>query len=112
MGMPLVLDHVTPRSEGGTDDPKNLCAACYRCNEFKGSKTHCVDPASGEIVPVFNPRTQSWAEHFAWMNGGTHIVGLTPMGRGTVILLHLNNEYVVEARRHWIGQGLHPPREP
>jgi len=111
IGMPLVIDHIIPQSAGGGDERENLAAACYRCNEFKGSRTHAVDHATGELVPLFNPRTQSWHEHFAWANGGVHIVGLTPIGRATVVALRLNNEYVVEARALWIARDWHPPED-
>lgn len=111
IGMPLVMDHIIPRSAHGSDERENLAAACYRCNEFKGVKTQATDHATGELVPLFNPRTQNWSEHFAWANGGTHIVGLTPIGRATVIALRLNNEYVVEARALWISRDWHPPRD-
>lgn len=108
-GMPLVMDHILPQVAGGSDEPENIAAACYRCNEFKGSKTHAPDPATSTLVPLFNPRQQSWTEHFSWANGGTHIVGLTPTGRATVIALRLNNDYVVEARALWIESNWHPP---
>lgn len=109
IGMPLVVDHVTPKALGGDDQLDNLCAACYRCNEYKGAKTHEIDPATGALTAIFNPRTQVWHEHFAWANGGTHIIGLTAIGRATVIALRLNNEYVVEARTLWIARSWHPP---
>lgn len=35
----LQLDHVIPKSRGGSDDPSNLVAACKRCNTSKGAKT-------------------------------------------------------------------------
>ncbi|MBC7970614.1 MAG: HNH endonuclease, partial [Verrucomicrobia bacterium] len=38
-GTPLVMEHILPRSQGGSDDRRNLAASCYRCNEFKGAKT-------------------------------------------------------------------------
>ncbi len=109
IGMPLVIDHVVPQAAGGGDERENLAAACYRCNEFKSAKTHATDPVTGELVPLFNPRKQSWHEHFPWANGGTHIVGLTPTGRATVLALQLNNEYVVEARTLWMARDWHPP---
>jgi 5-methylcytosine-specific restriction endonuclease McrA len=109
IGMPLVIDHITPKALGGSDDPGNLCAACYRCNEHKGVKTHDLDPVSGEFVPLFHPRHHSWGDHLSWANGGTHIVGLTPTGRATVLALRLNNDYVVEARVLWIARQWHPP---
>ena len=109
IGMPLVIDHIIPQARGGSDSQDNLAAACYRCNEFKGAKTDSIDPTSGLLVPLFNPRIQIWKEHFAWANGGTHIIGLTPIGRSTVVALRVNNEYVVESRALWITLNWHPP---
>jgi hypothetical protein len=111
LGMPPTLDHILPIALGGSDTRENLAAACYRCNEYKGAKTHALDPLSGDLVPLFNPRTQVWSEHFTWANGGTHIVGLTAWGRATVVALRLNNEYVVEARALWIAREWHPPSD-
>ncbi|WNZ44583.1 HNH endonuclease signature motif containing protein [Leptolyngbya boryana CZ1] len=34
IGMPLIMEHVFPKSLGGQDDRSNLAASCYRCNEF------------------------------------------------------------------------------
>ena len=31
----LEVDHIVPRNRGGTDDPDNLQALCYRCNSMK-----------------------------------------------------------------------------
>lgn len=103
------MEHILPRSLGGTDGRENLAAACYRCNEFKGAKTHAIDPETGQFVALFNPRTQIWAENFTWVNGGTHIAGITPTSRATAIALRLNNENVVEARAIWVEVGWHPP---
>lgn len=109
IGMPLVIDHILPQARGGGDQRENLAAACYRCNEFKGAKTDSIDPATGLLVPLFNPRLQNWREHFSWANGGTHIIGFTPTGRATVLTLRMNNEYVVESRVLWIAMSWHPP---
>lgn len=35
----LTLDHVQPRSRGGSDDQSNLVLACKPCNSSKGAKT-------------------------------------------------------------------------
>ena len=110
-GTPLVMDHIWPRSQGGTDKRENLAASCYRCNEFKGSKIYAIDPQTGQYVALYNPRNQFWLDHFIWNNGGTHIAGITPVGRATVIALRLNNENLVEARAIWIEVGWHPPNE-
>lgn len=36
----MTIDHRTPKSKGGTDDPDNLCLACLSCNELKSSQNH------------------------------------------------------------------------
>ncbi len=93
--------------------PTNRCytlwLACYRCNKFKGDRTHAQDAMTEETVPLFNPRTQNWHEDFQWNLDGTLVEGITPCGRVTVELLQLNNDYVVEARQFWIIAGWHPP---
>ncbi len=109
IGMPLIMEHVFPKSLGGQDDRSNLAASCYRCNEFKGARTDARDPETGQLVPLFNPRMQTWSDHFTWGNGGTHLLGITSTGRATVISLRLNNENIVEARAIWIEFGWHPP---
>ncbi|MEA5578156.1 HNH endonuclease signature motif containing protein [Anabaena sp. UHCC 0451] len=108
-GMPLVMDHILPSSLGGNDERENLSACCYRCNEFKGAKITANDPVTNESVSLFNPRLQRWLDHFQWANGGTHIIGITAIGRGTVLALRLNNEDVVQARAIWISLSWHPP---
>ncbi len=110
-GIPLVMEHILPRSLGGMDDRENLAASCYRCNEFKGAKTHAVDPETGQLVTLFNPRSQTWTDHFTWVNGGTHIAGMTPTAQATVRALRLNNENIIEARAIWIEAGWHPPTD-
>lgn len=34
----LEIDHITPVSQGGDDDPSNLATSCYDCNRGKGTK--------------------------------------------------------------------------
>jgi 5-methylcytosine-specific restriction endonuclease McrA len=38
-GVPLEVEHITPRSRGGSVRIDNLCLACKRCNNAKGTKT-------------------------------------------------------------------------
>lgn len=108
----LEIEHIIPLAQGGSSDESNLWLACPLCNRYKANKTTAVDPATGEIVPLFNPRTQKWSEHFRWIESGLRIVGLTPTGRATVAALHLSDDPdVLEVRSYWILAGWHPPEE-
>jgi hypothetical protein len=77
--------------------------ACPDCNRFKGPNLSGVDPSTGELVPLFNPRTESWSEHFAF--DGATIVGRTSIGRATVRLLQMNGEACAEMRTELHARG-------
>jgi hypothetical protein len=87
---PHEVDHVIAEKHGGATDIENLAFACWRCNRHKGSDLTSFDPQTRELSPLFNPRTQVWAEHFTYQ--GQQIIGSTPEGRTTVNLLRLNSE--------------------
>jgi 5-methylcytosine-specific restriction endonuclease McrA len=87
---PLHIEHVLPRKHGGSDDLDNLALACIDCNLHKGSNIAGIDPESGQVTALFNPRRDRWDNHFAWQD--IHIVGKSAVGRATVIVLDLNSE--------------------
>src|SRR5690348_12967884 len=62
----LEIEHIVPRSKGGSDEELNLWLSCPLCNRFKSDHTHWPDSFTGEIVELFNPRTQRWSDHFQW----------------------------------------------
>jgi len=107
-GQPMTVDHIVPQAQGGPTTFDNLCFACRRCNEFKGSAITACDPLTGEVVPLFHPRTRTWSEHFAWDPSGARVVGLTAIGRATVVALNMNNAAIVNARHRWVSVGWHP----
>jgi 5-methylcytosine-specific restriction endonuclease McrA len=39
MGVPLQVEHIVPRSRGGSDRVSNLALACQPCNQQKGERT-------------------------------------------------------------------------
>ena len=100
------IDHVTPRAAGGPTTADNLALACVSCSLRKGAKQTATDPDTGDEVPLFNPRTQAWAEHFRW--DGERVVPLTPTGRGTVIALSLNRPVIVAIRQEETARRRHP----
>ncbi|MDZ7292947.1 MAG: HNH endonuclease [candidate division KSB1 bacterium] len=106
----LEVEHIIPLATGGIDAEENLWLACRPCNLYKGAQTEAEDPATGQRVSLFNPRTQSWRDHFTWSSDGTQIKGLTATGRATVIALRLNDSRRVAIRRLWVEVGWHPPK--
>lgn len=110
IGPLLEIDHVVPRSKGGTDDKSNLVAACPHCNSRKSNRVTAMDVESGVDVPLFNPLIENWDEHFAWQENGTEIVGLSAIGRATVNALEMNHPAMIAARAVWVAAGWHPPR--
>lgn len=106
----LEIEHVTPLARGGTDEEMNLWLACPLCNGHKSDKTDARDPFTGIRAPLFNPRTQSWDDHFEWIDGGLRIEGKTSVGRATVAALHLSDDPdALIVRSFWILAGWHPP---
>ena len=109
VGTPMEIDQIIPEALGGQTEEDNLWLACSLCNDHKGDKIAALDPESGEVVRLFDPRRQIWAEHFAWTPAGDRILGLTPTGRATVAALNLNRSSLVLARQAWVSVGWHPP---
>jgi hypothetical protein len=108
----LEIEHIHPLGKGGSDDETNLWLACPICNGHKADKTDGTDPQTGEITPLFNPRTQNWFEHFRWSEDGIRIIGLTSVGRATVAALHLSDDSdALTVRSFWVLGGWHPPKE-
>ena len=98
---------------GGSDEPDNLALACRNCNERRGDRSEGRDPATGHIVPIFNPRQETWSEHFVWDVTRIRIVGRTPTGRATIELLDLNDDRhdgaVLRIRQRDVTDRYHPP---
>jgi hypothetical protein len=101
--LPLHVEHIIAKQHGGSDDPENLALCCARCNLSKGPNLSGIDPESGELVPLFNPRRDEWAEHFAFQ--GYRIAGLTPVGRASVYVLAMNEPRRLELRATLLARG-------
>jgi len=103
------IEHTTPLSRGGSDTLENFALACGDCNSHKYNKIEAIDPASGQVVPLFNPRQRSWDKHFLWSDDTLEMLPLTAIGRATIALLQTNRASVVNLRWVLRFQGLHPP---
>ncbi len=101
--------HVEYIDPHGSDAPANLCLSCSSYNLSKATAIAAADPETEETVRLFNPRLQSWLDHFEWVESGLRIRGKTPTGRATVARLTMNQPRLVRARRNWIIAGNHPP---
>lgn len=67
----------------------NLALACTHCNRHKGPNIAGFDAETGQIVRLFNPRTDRWEQHFE--PDGAHLRGKTAIGRVTVDVLGMNS---------------------
>lgn len=91
------IDHVIADKHGGPTSLENLALSCILCNVRKGSDLSSIDPETGKVTPLFNPRTQNWPDHF--LISEESIVGVSPEGRTTVQLLQLNANRRLAERR-------------
>ena len=104
------VDHVIALKHGGESADDNLVLACLPCNRHKGSDLTSIDPLTGVITLLFNPRTQIWSEHFQ-LEGGA-VLGITAIGRTTTFLLWMNETSRLQLRQALATQGLYPDLPP
>jgi hypothetical protein len=99
------VDHIIARQHEGASDLGNLALACFHCNRHKGPNIAGVDPANGEVVRLFHPRTDAWHDHFRL--DGPILVGLTGTGRATVQVLAINDSEFLKVRETLIAEGVY-----
>lgn len=102
------VEHIIPVSLDGSDDEPNLALSCQSCNVFKSDCIAVFDEVTQSQIPLFNPRQDDWDEHFSVNIETAEIVGVTPIGRVTVIQLRMNSAAQIRARLQWIRLELFP----
>jgi hypothetical protein len=102
--LPFQLDHIRAIKHGGLTTLDNLALSCFSCNAHKGTNLSGIDPQTDKAELLFNPRQDSWPEHFRW--DGPRLLGLTPTGRATIEVLSINEPPRLEHRRLLIAAGL------
>lgn len=86
----LTLDHVVPRSSGGSTSWTNVCTSCKECNSQKGSDASIVPKrmpikpsyydilAKRKTMPI-HIRDEDWAHYIAWP---AHLIKILPQPCG------------------------------
>ncbi len=104
--MPFIsfhIEHIVARQHLDDDSAGNLALACDRCNAYKGTNIATLDAETRDRVDLFHPRQEHWEAHFRF--DAATIVGLTPAGRATVRLLHMNDDRRINLREQWLIEG-------
>ena len=103
------IDHIVPRTAGGTNELSNLALTCPHCNAHKWTAAEGVDPETNASVALFNPRVDRWGEHFVWSaDRPGELVGRTGTGRATVATLRINDADMIALRVLLAEVGLFP----
>ena len=104
---PHEIDHIIAEKHGGETNLDNLALACWRCNRHKGTDIASLDPETGKLTSLFNPRRQVWRKHFSLNDA--FIEPLTPEARVTVSLLQINHPDRLAERTILVAKGNYPP---
>lgn len=83
-----------------------MAYACAHCNQHKGSDLVTILEGSKEYIPLFNPRTAIWEEHFTTLEG--EIIAKTKIGEATIKLLQFNNPDLLILRKLLSEVGRYP----
>jgi 5-methylcytosine-specific restriction endonuclease McrA len=102
------IDHVIARQHRGRTVFQNLALSCGRCNLSKGPNIAGVDPQTGNITRLFNPRIDEWSDHFRYDRAV--LTGLTDIGRCTIAVLSINQRSRITVRLTLIDEGVFPPQ--
>lgn len=105
--MPFHIDHIISQKQRGRTTEGNLALSCLTGNTFKGPLTAIVIPESGKVVRLFNPRVDTWSEHFHWSRAT--LIGRTEVGQVTIDMLAINQPERVAFREELVRRKVFPP---
>jgi hypothetical protein len=100
------IEHIISLKHGGGNESENLAYACPHCNQNKGSDLTTFLDSYENIVAIFNPRKQSWTDHFKIEEG--EILPRSDTGRATIKLLKLNEPERLIHRKILMQSGSYP----
>ena len=100
------VDHVVAERHGGKTTRDNLAYSCFRCNRLKGTDLTSIDPQTGKITRLYDPRADKWRRHFRLMGLDDAIIEpLTAVGRTTVQFLRFKDIAWAALRAELLRQG-------
>ena len=100
------IEHIIGIQHGGPTKPNNLAYCCSPCNWKKGPNISTILELGSALIPLFNPRTENWFDHFDADNG--IIKPLSTVGEATIKLLELNQPSKVEEIYEMTIEGFYP----
>ena len=100
------IEHIRSLKHKGTNDLTNLAYCCPDCNYYKGSDVGTFAQTDETLIRFFNPRKDSWNEHFELDNGAIH--GKTDMGNATAQIFKFNEFERLIFRQQLTELGLYP----
>jgi hypothetical protein len=98
------IDHIRSIKHGGKTISENLAYACPHYNQNKGSDIASYTDED-ELVRLFNPRKDSWNEHFEIIKSGV-ITPISSIGEVTVNILSFNQIERIIFRKSLIEIGV------
>ena len=99
------IEHIRSLKHGGSNDISNLAYCCPDCNYYKGSDIGTFNKDGETIIRVFNPRKDSWDEHFELDAGAIH--GRTEIGNATAQIFKFNEVERLIFRQQLTELGLY-----
>lgn len=106
-GATFHVEHVVPSFAGGSDELDNLAWACPSCNLHKANRTEVGSSGTSEPIPLFDPRTDRWSDHFEWDDYS--LAGKSDIGWATIAALVLNHDRRLKIRQAEQLCGMFPP---
>jgi hypothetical protein len=103
------VDHIISRKHGGASEAGNLAWACACCNSQKGSDIATLAGQPPQLVRLFHPRSDRWADCFHL--DAVRIEPLNLVGMGTARLLELGAESRLRERQALAETGRYPTIE-
>jgi hypothetical protein len=100
------VDHIISLKHGGPTAADNLAYACVFCNLQKGTDLGSIVWRTGELVRLFNPRRDRWADNFR-LNEAV-IEPITDIGEVTARILQFNSKERIEERQFFIRTSRYP----